>query len=442
MSDFIKNATFYVYGLGKTGIASINLLKQYGANVFAYDDNLTADLIAGVKYESPLEINWQAIDYLLLSPGIQILKGHEHIVYKKAMENNVVVISDFDVLYKLIPTAKFLCITGTNGKSTTTALIGHIFKYCGIKSHVGGNIGIAVLGMPIEEDATYILEASSYNLELIKYMRFDQSCLTNLSPDHLDRHGNMAAYLEAKLKAFELQQGMQAKFYSLDYELTSGLGKRYPEALTISTQNKADFYAVARSIYDTKRKLVFDLTNYHYLPGEHNMENILFAYAMCVQYGLEPADIIAAIRTFMGLEHRIELVAEVGSLKFINDSKATNADACEKALKAFDDIIWIVGGVAKDGGISQLKPYAAKIKKAYLVGQSQADFASEIQTWDIPYELSGTIENALTDIKSKIDSGVVLLSPACASFDQFANFEQRGNVFKTLVAEIFDHEKR
>lgn len=434
----VATKVFYVYGLGLSGRATVQYLVKSGAIVYAYDDK-SCEAIDPHLVKSPEQLDWSEIDYLVLSPGIQILKGHEHPVYKTAMSNGITVISDLDLFYLSNPKAKYLAITGTNGKSTTTALIGHILTSCGIKNYVGGNIGVPILELPAEEDAIYVIETSSYQLDLIKFIRFDAACLTNLTPDHLDRHGDMAGYLEAKLKAFEATQPDGKLFFSLDYSWTENLKARYPRATSISTKiSDADLHCKDRIVYDSS--LSFDMSDTQSLLGQHNMENILFAYAMTRDIVKAPEKIMAAIRTFKGLAHRMELVGRSKGLTFINDSKATNADSTEKALASLNNIIWILGGVAKAGGINSLQPYMHKIKQAYLIGQSASEFAAVLNVWGVNNKVVGTLDKAVAAIaqehRNEVDA-TVLLSPVCASFDQFKNFEERGAAFVKLVRENF-----
>lgn len=430
----LKDKIFYVYGLGLGGKATLSYLQKIGAKVFAYDDNSTIGYDESI-IKSPDQIDWSIVDYMVLSPGIQILKGFEHPAYSKAIAMGVEVVCDLDLFYMANPDATYFAITGTNGKSTTTALIGHILNSCAVKCYIGGNIGKPVLELPMESDAIYVFETSSFMLDLAKHIRFERSCITNLTPDHLDRHGNMQSYLDAKLNAFRLTTSDGRRFCSVDYEWTKSLPASFSSVSTISTKQLADYYCIDRTLCDGKYS--FDLSNTVGLFGMHNMENILFAYAMTKDHVQNSGDIIEAIKTFGGLEHRMELVCEYNKLRFVNDSKATNADSAEKALQSFDDIIWIAGGIAKEGGISSLKSYRDKILKVYLIGQSAQDFANTLSEWGVEFEIAKELRVAIAKIfeQFKDQKATVLLSPACASMDQFKNFEERGKVFKQLVDE-------
>jgi UDP-N-acetylmuramoylalanine--D-glutamate ligase len=431
-SQNFVNKTYYVFGLSRTGKGAVKCLHSSGAKVYAWDDN--AENIKSVdstqvEFIIPSEMNWSKVDALVLSPGVPIIGDNANQVVKFAKENNIEIISDLDLLYQACPDAKYIGITGTNGKSTTTALVGHILKNCGYKVYVGGNIGNSVLELEqLGSEGLYVIEASSFQLDISSHIRFNIAAVINITPDHLDRHLTMENYIAAKGRILRNQTGDDIAIISKDYNIPFK-GKNL---VSISCKTEADIACKDRIITDGNK--TFDLTDMKFLPGKHNEENIVAAYAICTRFGAKPEDVIKHLKTFAGLEHRIEFVLEKNGLQFINDSKATNADAAEKALRCFDNIYWILGGVDKTDGIDSLNPLFKKVKKAYLIGKAQDRFAGTLATANCNFEKVETIEGALDKIKAENpSSGVVLLSPACASYDQFKDFEHRGRVFKDLV---------
>lgn len=433
-----------ILGLGMTGQGAVESLIASKAQVFAWDDNIESVnncklLYPQANYINPKEINWKELEFVILSPGIPTLPGKEHEVVRLAYRHNIKIISDMDVLYLANQEAKYIAITGTNGKSTTTAMIGHIIKNAGIEVQVGGNIGVSVLNLePMGSDGVYVLEVSSFQLDLVTFAAFDISVLLNITPDHLDRHGSMRNYIAAKRKIFGVGKANNQAIISIDSPVLQDVAKDLPNKIEISTREQSKVCMLGRVLYDNINKKKFDFTSYDKLPGKHNEENIASAYAACLTFGLKPEEIVKHIKTFKGLSHRIETVLESNGLKFINDSKATNAEAAEKAISCFDNIIWIAGGVSKEGGIESLKPLFKKIQFTYLIGQAQDEFAKTLDAAGVKYLKSQTLNNVLEDIKkSKIKKGTILLSPACASYDQYKSYEHRGDEFKKLVFEKF-----
>lgn len=421
-STVFQNKNYYVFGLGRTGLGAVKALTASNANVFAWDDT---DVNRGKAKEyncnivSPKDMDWAADFQIVLSPGIPL----SHEIVSLANKNKKEIIADVDLLYLGNPKSKFLGITGTNGKSTTTALIGHILKVNNINSDVGGNIGISVLELELNKD-WYVLELSSYQLELIKYAKMDIAVMLNITPDHLERHGTMEEYINAKKRIFN---NCPLCIVSQDSEPTRLL----KADIKISSQITADVSCINGVLTD---KETYDLKGKKILVGSHNDENIAASYAATIQIVRDPRKIVDAICSFEGLRHRMQLVAEINGVKYVNDSKATNADAAEKALKTYDDIYWILGGQAKSDGIDPLKKYFPKVKKAFLIGDASERFAKVLADNNCQYEISETLENAVKSIKNmNLKSGVVLLAPACASWDQFRDFEHRGDVFCKLI---------
>ncbi|MFI4983943.1 MAG: UDP-N-acetylmuramoyl-L-alanine--D-glutamate ligase [Rickettsiales bacterium] len=419
-STIFLNKNYYVYGLGRTGLGAIKALTASGAHVYAWDDSSPKGL-TDCQLLSPEEMNWDMDFQIVLSPGIPL----SHRIVTLANKHGKEVIADIDLLYLANPNSKFLGITGTNGKSTTTALIGHILQTNNIDADVGGNIGISVLDLNPNKE-WYVLELSSYQLELIKYAKMDIAIMLNITPDHLERHGTMQNYISAKQRIFS---NNTLAIVSQDSEPTRSI----KADIKISGQTKADISCINAILHD---QVDYDLNGKKILAGSHNDENIAASYAATMQIIKDPLKVIAAICSFKGLKHRMQLVTQRNGVKFVNDSKATNADAAEKALKTYDNIYWILGGQAKSDGIDSLVPYFYKVNKAFLIGAASDSFAKVLASNNCPYEIVGTLENAIKSINSLgLTSGVVLLSPACASWDQFRDFEHRGDLFCELVAK-------
>ena len=402
-------ATYGVFGLGKSGKATVDYLLQRNNQVFAWDDSEASR--AGIKCTEITQWNWNKIEVLILSPGIPLTHPKPHPVVELAHKHNKKIICDIELLWLDNKNAQFIGITGTNGKSTTTALIGHILKENNFDVAVGGNLGTAAL--TLGKHKYYVLEMSSYQLDLIDQTHFDIAVWINISPDHLDRHGDINGYIKAKKNIFKNVN--TTAIIGVDDEYSKQVAAEIPNAITISNKDK--------------------LGEFPLLPGEHNRQNISAAYQVAKALGISHKNTIRAIGSFPGLEHRIETVAEINGVKFVNDSKATNADSTQHALAAFDNIYWIAGGVPKAGGITSLEKYFPRIKKAYLIGQASDEFAATLES-KVTYEKCGDMQNAVKQAAHDAKNGTVLLSPACASFDQYKNFEERGAFFKKLVLEL------
>ncbi len=437
---YFKDKVVYIVGLGITGNSAVNCMLQSHAKVIAWDDkpdnvSHAQASFPAASFKRPEELDWNHIDFIIMSPGIP----SDNKAFLFARQHNVQIISDLDILFLAQPDATYIGITGTNGKSTTTALIGHILQSSGKQVQVGGNIGTPSLALtPLSKGGFYVLEVSSFQLDLLAFMKFNVAVLLNLTPDHLDRHGNMQAYINAKAQIFRKQNSQDDAILSIDYPEMQPLFENLKAHTTIiSAANAADITIKNRILHDNINSLQFDFNEMQTLPGKHNEENIAAAYSTCIKVGISPDVAVAAIKTFQGLRHRIEMVSKYNGLVFINDSKATNADAAEKALLCYEDIIWILGGIPKAGGITSLAKHFGRVKKAFLYGQASAEFASTLQAANCAYVECKTLESALRAIKSSGLKGVVLFSPACASFDQFKNFEHRGDEFCRLVKELF-----
>ena len=450
--SFFAGLPVAVLGLGKSGLAAARALHAAGAEVWAWDDNEDSRAKARAA-DVPLvdlnQVNWQEPTSLILSPGIPHSFPQPHPIVAAAKQHNVEIIGDIELLGRAQREARYIGITGTNGKSTTTALIGHILQLAGRQCAVGGNLGTPVLTLEaLYQDGIYVLEMSSYQLELTLSITFDVALLLNVTPDHLDRHGGFEGYVKAKRQIFHRQTKPRTAIVGVDDETCSriyGELKAADEQIVIGISGErvvpGGVYAENGVLIDDSeggRVPVMDLKEVPSLPGSHNGQNAAAAYAACKAVGVEAPVIAACLRSFPGLKHRQQIVAVIDGVPYINDSKATNADAAAKALACYERILWIAGGRAKETGLQGLEPYFGHIAQAFLIGEAAEDFAKVLEG-TVPVSLSGTIAQAVTaaaDAASRLPGSVVLLSPACASFDQFANFELRGDAFIQAVEAL------
>ena len=436
--SFAQGKTYAVVGMGKTGRATAEALRASGATVLTWDDKNHDP--AAPHYSA---WDWGTLEAIVMSPGIAWYYPQMHPIAVLAKEHEVPFIGDIELLYRAQPEAKYIAITGTNGKSTTTTLIAHILKENGVKSCVGGNLGTPVLDLPeMGHDGTYELELSSYQLDLVQTTRFQIALLLNLSPDHIDHHGSMERYIAAKRAIFDRQTKKDVAIIGVDDVMSDALAKEMRAlkkqcVIPIGTRGKlASGVHVTQGMLFNQFALVEqagDLRGIKSLQGAHNWQNAAAAYAACFAHGLTHAQIMTAMQSYPGLKHRMQWLGEIGGVQFVNDSKATNADAAEKALMTYDQIYWIAGGVAKEGGIEPLAPYFPKIRKAYLIGEAAASFATTLQG-KVETVMSTTLDAAFARAVADAPKGsAVVLSPACASFDQYPNFEVRGDAFIALV---------
>ena len=459
-----RNQRIAVLGLAKSGVAAIRALKEGGADILAWDDNadnrnalatetrpdfVVLSLPQSLRpYES---YPWKTVQALVLSPGIPLTHPTPHPAVVMAREAGCPIIGDIELLYHSCPRATYIGITGTNGKSTTTSLIGHIFKTCGKRTEIGGNLGIPALELqPLAADGTYVLELSSFQLDLLKDTHLNIAVLLNITPDHIDRHGDMDGYITAKKRIFRHQGLDDTAIINVDNKNSEKVydellaERRIGNIIPISTETR-----LPRGVSVIDGQLInaidpievetIPLGKIINLPGKHNGENIAAAFAVAHRYGLATLDIVKAIHTFPGLAHRLQYIGEKDGITFINDSKATNAEATEKALASFENIYWIAGGKPKEGGIEPLAPYHSRIRHAFLIGDAQDAFATTLQG-KVPATKCGDLKSAFAAAVNlakleKLSGAVVLLSPACASFDQWKNFEERGDAFAVLAKE-------
>ena len=447
--------TVAVFGLARTGLGAVRALVAGGTRVIAWDDNAVARDLGGQEGAELMpwrEWPWEQISALVLSPGVPLTHPKPHGVVEHANAAKVPVIGDVELFAREVEgKAPVIAITGTNGKSTTTALIGHILKECGFDPQVGGNIGKSVLELsPPSAKTIYVLEMSSFQIDLAPGLHADVALLSNLSPDHIDRHGTMENYAAVKQRLMQqtartgqLLIGVDDDYSSAIFTKLSSNGGATARPVSVGKVLGRGFFVVDGALYDAtagRATKVMDMADAAHLPGAHNWQNAALAYGAVKPFVNDTRAIAAAIASFPGLAHRMEDVGRIGKVLFINDSKATNADATARALAVYPDIFWIAGGKPKDGGIESLAAFLPRIRKAYLIGEAASQFARTLDG-KAPYIMSGTLDaavaSAATDAAaSAAPAPVVLLSPACASYDQFKDFEQRGDVFRDLVARL------
>lgn len=451
-----------VLGLGRSGLATARALAAGGALPRVWDDapeaRAKAEAAGFALHDLTRDVGWEGLSALIVSPGIPHLYPAPHPVIARALALGVPVDNDIGLFFRSWATAgwdamdvapKVVAVTGSNGKSTTTALIHHILTGAGRAAQIGGNIGRGVLDLdPATEGEVAVLELSSYQTDLARALTPDIAVFTNLSPDHLDRHGGLGGYFAAKRRLFA-EGGPDRAVIGVDEAEGQFLANQLAEGpnddrvIRISAGQKLD--GAGWSVFARKGFLAewrrgrqvaaIDLRAMAGLPGAHNHQNACAAYAAARALGLPPREIEAALASFTGLAHRSQLVAEAAGVRFVNDSKATNVDSAAKALQAFARIRWIAGGLGKDGGITALRPHLGSVAKAYLIGHSARDFA--LQLGDTPHEICETMERAVARAAAEAEPGdTVLLAPAAASFDQYADFEKRGEDFAARVRAL------
>jgi UDP-N-acetylmuramoylalanine--D-glutamate ligase len=426
---------FAVVGLGRNGLPAAHALRGMGAEVVAWDDRADARAIAAAEGITVLDPDMRGLTALVLSPGIPHSLPKPHPMAARAIAARVPIVSDAELLYRAVRAAgsraRFAGITGTNGKSTTTALLAHILEGASVPVAAGGNLGTAALALPLlPDDGVYVLEMSSYMLERLATLRFDAAAMLNLSADHIDRHGDMAGYAAAKRAIFDRQTDRDLAVIGIDDAPSRDM------AAWLHTQR-------ARVVEISEHNRVAGLDRALALPGAHNAQNAAAAAAMALALGMNREQIVAGIASYPGLPHRQERVAEINGVIFINDSKATNADSAARALGCYDRLIWIAGGLAKEGGIKPLVDYFPRIALALLIGRDAGVLAETLAAHGVAHRNVGTLELAVSQAWDAARAGVanvVLLSPACASWDQFTGFDQRGDRFRALAQRIA-HER-
>ncbi|MGI9486995.1 MAG: UDP-N-acetylmuramoyl-L-alanine--D-glutamate ligase [Geminicoccaceae bacterium] len=443
-----------VLGLSRTGLSACRALVAGGGRVWAWDDDYDRRKAAcglGVTIVDLNLCNWDRVESLILSPGIPLRHPKPHRFVKRARAAGVRIIGDMELLAENQPERRIVGVTGTNGKSTTSALIAHILGHAGIGTQLGGNIGLPVLDLlpkPVKD--IYVLELSSYQLDLTERLRCAVAVILNLSPDHLDRHGGMAGYLRAKKRILRNQQAGDWAVIGIDDDH----GRKIAKELRAVSDRKVVPISAARQaeggVYVSDGQLIDDLDGqtvdigrvdgFLHLKGVHNGQNIAAAYAVSRAMGAEPDAILSGMASFPGLAHRLELVERIDDIAFVNDSKATNPDAASRALAAFENIYWIAGGQPKQDDLDAVLPHLDRVQRAYLIGEAAERFKTLLDGKTdcvISHTLDQAFHAANDDVRrDEATKATVLLAPACASFDQFPNFEARGDAFRHLVDSL------
>jgi len=445
--------TVALFGLGGSGLATALALKAGGAHVIACDDNpakMTEAEAKGIETADLRKADWSRFSSFVLSPGVPLTHPEPHWSARLAKDAGVEIIGDIELFCreraKIAPNAPLIAITGTNGKSTTTALVSHILREAGRDVQMGGNIGTAILSLePPSDSRIHVIECSSFQIDLAPSLNPTIGVHLNLSPDHIDRHGTMELYAAIKerlvAKAGLAIIGVDDPMSRAIADACEARGVNVAR-VSVEPLSGKGVYADGETLVGvtgTDAAPIANLSGIGSLRGEHNAQNAAAAVAIALALNVSPEQIRSALLTFPGLPHRMEEVGRIGQTLFINDSKATNADSTEKALKSFDDIFWILGGKSKEGGIEPLTSYFRKIRKAYLIGAASDQFAKTLGD-AVPHVFSCTldkaVEQAASDARALGGAAVVLLSPACASYDQFPNYEVRGNHFRDLVRAL------
>ena len=441
---------YAVLGLARSGLATVEALLASGAKVTAWDDKLLpgegrgpgrgeaavpAALDPGLRRGTEIanlnEVDLTQFDSIVVTPGLPL---NHHPIAQRARDAGVEIIGDIELFARAraeLPPHKVVGITGTNGKSTTTALVHHILKTAGVPAEMGGNIGLPILAQdPLPEGGVYVLELSSYQIDLTRTLDCDVAVLLNITPDHLDRYDSFDAYAASKARLFDMQSpgkvGISTEFVRLPRKFGDWTDRLPHDPGIIILELLAYF-------------LEFDLvgqSEWPALQGPHNLQNVIAASTACDKLGVTDDCIRAALRTYPGLPHRMERVREKDGVLFVNDSKATNPTATAPALAAFPKIRWICGGQAKSDNLDECAPHFGHVVKAYTIGEAGEMFASLLSP-HIAVAECVTLDEAVRTAALEAEGGdTVLLSPACASFDQFRDFEARGDAFRSLVGEL------
>ena len=446
-----------IFGLGGSGLASASALLAGGADVIGWDDSpeaVTKAMSAGIPSGDLRQLDWSKISALVLAPGVPLTHPAPHWTVALARAAGVEVVGDIELFCRErrahAPKAPFVAITGTNGKSTTTALVAHLLRSAGRESEIGGNIGTAILSLaPPDEARAHVIECSSYQIDLAPTLDPSVGVLLNVTEDHLDRHGTLAHYAAVKERLVAGVQEDGTAIVAVDDPWCAAAADRIEQAgkrlarVSVRRPLHDGLYVEGESIMQAaggSARTIAGIAGIGSLRGVHNAQNAACAAAAALALGLSPQAIQQGLASFPGLAHRMEEVGHRGRVLFVNDSKATNADSAAQALACFSHIFWIAGGRAKTGGIASLARFFPRIRKAYLIGEAATDFAAELQG-RVPHVIAGTLERAVelaaADAEaSDVAEPVVLLSPACASFDQYRNFEIRGDKFRELVRAL------
>jgi UDP-N-acetylmuramoylalanine--D-glutamate ligase len=440
---------YAVYGLARSGIATVKALLASGPRVTAWDAEDEArdkgqSLAEGLSLENLDTADLSQFDSLVVTPGLPL---NRHPIASRAREAGVEIIGDIELFARArpeLPPHKVVGITGTNGKSTTTALVHHILKTAGVPTTMGGNIGLPILAQdPLPEGGVYVLELSSYQIDLTQSLDCDVAVLLNITPDHLDRYESFDAYAASKMRLFGMQTFPHTAILTSEAWRHSVVDRTWFTNLHLDRQLAADEYVpglLGSAVYDGS---AFDpdesfarQADWPALQGPHNAQNAAAAIAICWALKLSTEQIAEGLRTYPGLPHRMERVREKGGVLFVNDSKATNPTATAPALAAFERIRWICGGLAKTDNLDECSTHFDHVASAYVIGEA-APLFERLLAPHMPVKNCGKLDEAVRQAAADAQTGdTVLLSPACASFDQFRDFEQRGDQFRALVGDL------
>jgi UDP-N-acetylmuramoylalanine--D-glutamate ligase len=422
-SPAFRGRRYAVLGLARSGLATVVALAASGAEVTAWDERAEARAKVEVPLDDPLEIDLAGFDGVVVSPGVPL---NTHPIAAKARAAGVPLIGDIELFAQArpdLPPHKVVGITGTNGKSTTTALIHHILETAGVPAAMGGNIGLPILAQdPLPEGGVYVLELSSYQIDLTYSLDCDVAVLLNITPDHLDRYESFEAYAASKARLFDMQNNSNPAIIFQEDEASGKIGR------SLSRPDRRSYW--------TRPEDAIGQKNWPTLQGPHNRQNAAAASAVCRALGLSERKIETGLRTYPGLPHRMERVVERGGILFVNDSKATNTESTAPALAAFPHVHWIVGGRAKTEDLGPCADQLDHVRAAYTIGEAGPMFARLLED-RVKVTQSGVLETAVKDAADAAAAGeVVLLSPACASFDQFRDYEARGQAFRDAVEAL------
>ncbi|HVH49139.1 MAG TPA: UDP-N-acetylmuramoyl-L-alanine--D-glutamate ligase [Sphingomicrobium sp.] len=438
---------YAVYGLARSGLATVEALLASGARVTAWDakEEARANAPAGTEIANLDETDLSQFDSLVVTPGLPL---NRHPIAQRAREAGVEIIGDIELFARArpeLPPHKVVGITGTNGKSTTTALVHHILKTAGVPATMGGNIGLPILAQdPLPEGGVYVLELSSYQIDLTKSLDCEVAVLLNITPDHLDRYESFEAYAASKARLFEMQTFPHTAILTSEVWRTSPIDRKWFTNLHLDRSLAADEYEAGNlgsAVYDGKAFANADTqfafqSDWLSLQGPHNAQNAAAAIDVSVALGLSDERIAEGLRTYPGLPHRMERVRERQGVLFVNDSKATNPTATAPALAAFESIRWILGGQAKTDNLDECAPHFGHVRSAYTIGEA-AELFERLLAPHVPVKNCGKLDEAVRQAAQDSKPGdTVLLSPACASFDQFRDFEDRGDQFRALVGAL------
>lgn len=442
----LKGKPVAIFGLGKSGMSVFSACEAAGIKTVLWDDN--PELIAkaealGAKTEDLTTASFNRFSLLCLAPGVPLTQPAPHLVVVQALQGACDIVGDIELFHCAQPQARSIGITGTNGKSTTTALTGHILKTAGINCAVGGNIGEPVLSLPrLDEDGIYVLELSSYQLDLCHAYAPTISVLINISPDHLDRHGGIAGYAEAKARIF---RNSGEAVIGIDDEWSAKIAERVQKdglrRVTPVSTTQPLLHGISISqegLLLEHGRICTDLRTCPTLAGQHNWQNAGIAWGLARAAGVDPDAIIQGLQSFPGLAHRQHIVATINGVRYVNDSKATNDQAAAVALATFDPIYWIAGGKSKGGGYAECEKHLSHVQHTFLIGEAEEEMATWLMHAQKPFTKCENLDIAYRAAHKmaqfdKIPGATVLLAPACASFDQFSGFEARGDAFASLV---------